>query len=35
VKRDGKWLKPLKFLGMEFDGITGRLKSKTRSGKEL
>jgi len=33
VKRDGEWLKPLKFLGMEFNGTT--LTSKTRGGSEL
>jgi hypothetical protein len=33
VKWDGKWLKPLKFLGLEFDGQT--LKAKTRKGSEL
>lgn len=33
VKRDGIWLKPLKFLGIEYDGIT--LRSHTRSGATL
>lgn len=33
VKKDGVWLKPLKFLGLEFDGTT--LKAKTRKGSEL
>jgi hypothetical protein len=33
VKRAGKWLKPLKFLGLVFDGTS--LKSETRNGKSL
>lgn len=33
VKRDGVWLKPLKFLGLEFDGET--LRANTRNGSRL
>jgi hypothetical protein len=33
VKRNNIWVKPLKFLGLEFDGIT--LKAKTRKGADL
>lgn len=33
VKYDGKWLKPLKFLGLEYDGCT--LKANTRNGSRL
>ena len=33
VKYDGKWLKPLKFLGLKFDGT--KLKAETRKGSEL
>jgi len=33
VVRDGKWLKPLVFLGMEYDGVTFR--AKTRNGATL
>lgn len=35
VKRDGVWLRPLKFLGMEYNGLTNQLKSVTRKGKSL
>lgn len=35
VKRKGVWLKPLKFLGMEYCGKTDTLKSCTRSGTNL
>jgi hypothetical protein len=35
VRKDGKWLKPLKFLGAVYDGITNTMSSKTRSGKTL
>lgn len=35
VKRNGEWLKPLKFLGLEYDGKTNTLKAKTRKGSEL
>jgi hypothetical protein len=33
VKRNGKWLKPLKFLGIEYDGKTFR--ASTRNGSDL
>lgn len=35
VKRDYKWLKPLKFLGCEYDGNTNIFKAKTKKGSEL
>lgn len=35
VKKDGIWLKPLKFLGLEYNGITNILKAATRNGAEL
>jgi hypothetical protein len=35
VKKDGVWLKPLKFLGLEYDGSTDRLYSNTRNGARL
>jgi hypothetical protein len=35
VKKDGKWLKPLKFLGMEYDGNTDTFRAKTRNGATL
>jgi len=35
VKLNGKWLKPLKFVGYEYNGETGLFKSSTRKGKEL
>jgi len=33
VKWEGKWLKPLKFLGLEFDGT--RFRAQTRKGSNL
>lgn len=35
VKIDGNWLKPLKFLGCQYDGKTGILRAATRSGKTM
>jgi hypothetical protein len=35
VKKGGKWLKPLKFLGLEYDGEQNKLRAKTRNGSEL
>jgi hypothetical protein len=35
IKKDGKWLKPLKFLGMEYDGITDVFRARTRNGATL
>jgi hypothetical protein len=35
VKRNGKWLKPLKLVGYEYDGNTNILTGSTRSGKRL
>lgn len=35
VKRNGAWLKPLKFLGLIYDGKTDQLWSETRSNKRL
>lgn len=35
VKKDGVWLKPLKFLGLTYDGTTDKLKASTRKGAEL
>jgi len=35
VKKDGKWLKPLRFLGMEYDGNTSSFRAKTRTGSTL
>lgn len=35
VKREGEWLKPLKFLGMKYDGRTNELWSETRKGKTI
>jgi hypothetical protein len=35
VKKDGKWLKPLKFLGMEYDGTTDTFRARTRNGATL
>lgn len=35
VKKDGVWLKPFKFLGLEFDGIKNELRARTRKGSEL
>lgn len=35
IKRDGKWLKPLKFLGMTYDGELNELRASTRTGSKL
>lgn len=35
VKYDGKWLKPLKFLGLEYDGDKDLLRASTRNGSTL
>jgi len=35
VKRDGKWIKPLKFLGLVYDPFTDTLKANTRKGSKL
>lgn len=35
VKRNGVWIAPLKFLGMEYDGNKNQLRSLTRKGKSL
>lgn len=35
VKKDGKWLEPLKFCGLEYDGKTGILSANTRKGAKL
>ena len=35
VKKEGKWLKPLKFLGLVYDGEKEKLQAKTREGSEL
>jgi len=35
VKRNGEWLKPLKFLGLEYDGVADVLRAKTRGGSDL
>lgn len=35
VKKDGKWIKPLKFLGLVYDGEKGTLTASTRKGSEL
>lgn len=35
VKYDGKWLKPLKFLGLIYDGNTDILKASTRKGSKI
>jgi hypothetical protein len=35
VKKDGKWLKPLKFLGLVFDGRTNSFQAETRNGSLL
>lgn len=34
VKKE-EWLKPLRFLGLEYDGQSDQLRSQTRSGKSL
>lgn len=35
IKKDGKWLKPLKFLGLEYNGLENTLKAHTRNGATL
>lgn len=35
VKKDGKWLKPLKFLGLEYHGDTDTLLASTRKGSRI
>lgn len=35
IKKDGKWLKPLKFLGLTYDGSVDRLYASTREGATL
>lgn len=35
VKYNGVWQKPLKFLGMVYDGRTGRIKASTRKGSNM
>jgi hypothetical protein len=35
VRKNGVWLKPLKFLGLEYDGPTDRLYANTRNGSRL
>jgi hypothetical protein len=35
VKRNGQWLKPLKFLGLIYDGRTNRIRAATRKGSDL
>lgn len=35
MKKDGVWLRPLKFLGMEFDGNLNKLSASTRGGSKL
>jgi hypothetical protein len=35
IKKNGKWLKPLKFLGMEYDGVSDTFRAKTRNGATL
>jgi len=35
IKKDGKWLKKLKFLGLVYDGEKGTLTASTRKGSEL
>lgn len=35
VKRDGVWLKPLKFLGLTYDGTKDKLYASTRGGATL
>lgn len=35
VKQRGQWLKPFKFLGLEYDGIQGILRAHTREGSRL
>jgi len=33
--RNEEWVKPLRFLGLEYDGISNQLRSQTRSGRSL
>jgi len=35
VRYNGEWLKPLKFLGMEYDGSTDTFRASTRNGATL
>jgi hypothetical protein len=35
IKKDGKWLKPLKFLGLIYDGESDKLQAQTRKGASL
>jgi hypothetical protein len=35
IKRDGEWLYPLRFLGLEYDGKLDKLKGSTRKGSTL
>lgn len=35
VKRDGEWIRPLKFLGLEYDGKRDKLRARTRGGSTL
>jgi hypothetical protein len=35
VKQNGRWQKPLKFCGLEYDGTTQRMKAATRRGSTL
>jgi hypothetical protein len=35
VKRNGEWLKPLRFLGLSYDGREDKLRASTRSGADL
>jgi hypothetical protein len=35
VKIDGRWIRPLKFLGLEYNGNTGTLMANTRNGSKL
>lgn len=35
MKRDGVWLRKLKFCGFEYDGSTGQIRASTRAGSTL
>jgi hypothetical protein len=35
IKRDGRWIKPFKFLGLEFNGESNQLRANTRKGSTL
>lgn len=35
VKKEGKWLKPLDFCGLRYDGVLDRIVANTRSGSQL